>query len=409
MKKYLAATLSVTLSLGFAGTVFAAEPDTSDAEYQQLKNRVAYLREELSNLKQDKEEIRKEETKDDKALKVSGDMRIKLIDQHIGKHSTITESVGFKVRYNISDDLVVQAKYDAMSDNGFGLTSRNTAGLPDFSAGDERYDDFSGSDNHALSNLFLKKRNFLGDNSLTVGRMGHNIGATKYWADSNSSGYFDGVKVSFGNEENLSIAYGNWDAVDTYDKYWNNLNASWSEKHKGLERCYLIYGKQALGDGTTLYGWMLDEVEAKERNDFKMRGIGFKRALAKDLSIAADYSKNLAQDAEGIFVRLKYKGADRAIPGSYTIGLDYERIEPGNIYATALNGVNTVSLGLRDQLGTNTFILWGEYILRRDMKIALYQSIGRKAMKDYSSDDYGSWKTGDSAPAYSRINLIWYF
>ena len=139
-----------------------------------------------------------------------------------------------------------------------------------------------------------------------------------------------------------------------------------------------------------------------------MRGVGISQRFG-DWRIDADFTKNEAQDALGHFIRLRYKGSDRAVPGSWTIGLDHVRYEPGNIYATALNGVNDVSLGMRDQLGVDTFILWADYILRRNLRLAVYQSIGRKSLRDYSDSKNGTFTRSGSAPSYSRNHLVWTF
>lgn len=403
MKKCLTATFALALSLGFAGSVYATEPDTSDIEYQRLKDGIAHLKQEIGTLQADNKEIAKNEIKNTKAIKVSGDMRIKWIDQHAGKHTTLTQSLKLRTKYSISKDLAFNMNFNFMADNPFGTTGRNTAGNNDFSSGDERYDDFNAADQVSITHLNVKKSKFMGQNSLTLGRMGHNLGATKYWSDE-TGGYFDGVKVGFGPKENVTVAYGNWAAVDTYSKYWNNLATTMVEKHKDLEKAYLISARQSLGDKTTLYGWMLNEVEGEGRDNYEMRGIGIKTKLTQDISLAADFNKNLDQKADGIFARFKYKGVSRHVPGSYTLGLDYMRIEPGNIYSTQLNGVNSVSMASRDAIGLDTAVIWGEYMFRKNVKLSLFQSIGRKAVCDS-----GVYKKGDSAPAYTRAHMVWYF
>lgn len=420
MRRYLAATLTLALSLGFAGSVFAATPDASDIEYQRLKERIAQLKQEIGDLQSDNKEIVKNDKKNAKAIKVSGDMRFKFIDQHDGQGTTLTQSIKLRTKYSISKDLMFNASFNFMADNPLGTSVRNTAPLGDWGAADQRYDDFSAADNVSVTQLNVKKSRFMGNNSLTLGRMGHDIGATRYWSYGNGNGYFDGVKVGFGPKENISIAYGNWGAADTYYHYWYNISGNYdSIKHKDLEKSYLIQARQNLNSKTTLYEWILNEVgndsyynnEIKDKNkkliegnNYKMRGVGIKTKLTQDVLLTADYSKNLAQDAEGLFIRLKYKGASRHVPGSYALGLDYERIEPGNIYSTQLNGVNDVSLGLRDQVGIDTFVLWGQYTFRKNVIMSAFQSVGRKALCDYK--DY---KKGDSAPAYTRAHVAWYF
>lgn len=417
MRRCLAATLALALSLGFAGSVFAATPDASDIEYQRLKARIAQLKQEIGTLQADNKEIIKNEKKNTKAIKVAGDMRVKWIDQHDGQGTTLTESVKLRTKYSINKDLMFNASFMFMADNPFGTTNRQTGGNIDTTWTQERFDDFSAADNVAVSHLNVKQSHFLGNNSITVGRMGHSLGATKYWADETANGYFDGVQLGFGPKENIAIAYGNWGAADTYGKYWNTVKATWPEKHKDLENAYLIKARQKLDDKTTLYEWILNEVgEGGYKNEFdlgntyEMRGIGLKTKLSSDISLAADYTKNLDQKADGIFVRFKYKGASRHVPGSYGIGLDYERIEPGNLYSTQLNGVNDVSLGWREEAGIDTAILWGQYTFRKNVIMSVYQSIYRKAMVDYKSDTkFVDFTAGESISPYTRAHIVWYF
>ena len=412
MKKLVTAAMLVSLSLGFAGNVFAAEvQDDTDARYQQLKAKVELLKTQIADAKAENKKIKdqKEISNVGNKLKLSGDVRVKAIDQHIGKHTTTTESVQLKGTYNFTDDLQVGVKYAFMSDNNMGTSVRDVYNTPNFSSGDQRYDDAQAADNNVLMNLYVKKNRFLGDNSITLGRMSPGILATEYWSSANSSGFYDGVRLAFGHNEDVELWYGNWGAADTYDKYWNHLNNFVDTKTKGLEKNYMIMAKHTFGQGPTVYGWMLNESQAAADHDnFKMRGIGISQRFG-DWRLDADFTRNEAQSAIGRFFRLRYKGSDRAVPGSWTLGLDYIKYEPGNIYATALNGVNDVSMGLRDQLGVNGFVLWGDYILRRNLRIAFYQSLGRKSLTDYSNENYGTWKVGDSAPGYSRIHLIWSF
>ena len=172
----------------------------------------------------------------------------------------------------------------------------------------------------------------------------------------------------------------------------------------------MVLGKYKLSPVTTAYGFFLNELQDKRAGDenYKMRGIGFSTRY-RDWRLAADFTKNYANGAVGRFFRLRYKGSNRAVPGTWTIGLDYQKIEPGNLYASALNGVNDVSMGLKDYIGTDGFVLWADYIPRRNLRVAVYQSIGRKATTAWSSASYGSWNKGDSAPQFSRIHLIWTF
>ncbi|MCR5177336.1 MAG: hypothetical protein K6C05_10905 [Anaerovibrio sp.] len=413
MKKYLAAAMLVSLSLGFAGTAFAAESqDVNDIKFQQLKARVEALRSQVADAKKENKEIEEKKDKSNvmRKLKLSGDVRVKAINQHIGKHTTITESVQLLGHYSFDKDWMVGGKLGFMSDNNMGTTTRDTYNMPNFSAGDQRYDDYQASDNIWIMGLYLKKNNFLGNNSIQVGRMAPGILATQYWSGAGSSGFYDGVRLAFGNQENLELWYGNWGGVDTYDKYWNHMNNFSTTKTKALEKNFMILAKHKLSPVTTVYGFFLNELQDKEAGDanYKMRGIGFSTSY-RDWRLAADFTKNIANGAVGRFFRLRYKGSDRAVPGTWTLGLDYMKIEPGNLYASALNGVNDISMGLKDSIGIDGFVLWGDYILRRNLRVAAYQSIGRKATNSYHADSYGTWYKGSSAPMYSRIHFIWSF
>lgn len=416
----------VSLSLGFAGTALAAESqDGADVKFQQLKQRVETLRSQVADAKSENAKIAKEKDKSNvgRKLKLSGDVRIKAINNHIGKHTTITESVQLLGHYSFDKDWMVGVKYAFMSDNNMGTSSRKTT-MMQMSYGDERHDDYNAADNNVLMNLYVKKNHFLGDNSIQVGRMGPSILATQYWSAQNSSGFYDGVRLAFGKDENLEVWYGDWGSAATYQNYWNhqsgtaNVDKIGTSKHKALEKNIMVLGKYKLSPVTTVFGFFLNELQDKRSGvnnaqqnlleNYKMRGIGFSTQYG-DWRLAADFTKNLANGAVGRFFRLRYKGSDRAVPGSWTIGLDYQKVEAGNLYASALNGVNDISLGLKDQIGTDGFVLWADYILRRNLRVAAYQTIGRKATDYFKSDAYGEWHKGDSAPQWSRIHFIWSF
>ena len=81
----------ISLSLGFAGTALAAESqDGEDIRFQQLKARVEALRSQVAEAKNENVKIEKEKDKSNvgRKLKLSGDVRIKAINQNIGKHTT---------------------------------------------------------------------------------------------------------------------------------------------------------------------------------------------------------------------------------------------------------------------------------------------------------------------------------
>ena len=407
----------ISLSLGFAGTALAAESqDGDDIGFQQLKARVEALRSQVAEAKDENVKIEQEKDKSNvmRKLKISGDVRIKAINQNIGKHTTITESVQMLGHYSFDKDWMVGGHVSFMSDNNMGTSTRNTTTLGQFGSGDQRYDDYGSADNFYLNSLYIKKNHFLGDNSIQVGRLAPDILATKYWSAQGSSGFYDGVRLAFGKNEDLEIWYGDWGSVNTYSNYWKKSDAlPLQPKHKSLEKNIMILGKHKLSPVTTVYGFFLNELQDKHSDpdrdeNYKMRGIGFSTSY-RDWRLAADFTKNYANGAVGRFFRLRYKGSDRAVPGSWTIGLDYQKIEPGNLYASALNGVNDVSMGLKDQLGTDGFVIWADYILRRNLRVAAYQSIGRKATNYYHNDAYGTWHKGDSAPQYSRIHFVWSF
>lgn len=417
MKKSVTAALLLSLSLGITGTAFAADADVSDQEYKDMQARVAVLRAKVATLKQDNTKIEKKVEKEDKvgnALKLSGDMRAKFIDQHIGKHTQNTQTAHIEARYNVGRDLMFGANLQLMDGNSFGNTARDTAGLVDFSSGNQRYGDFSGADRLHFSHLWMRQSHLFGENdrmTIKIGRMGHDLGGSKYWSQ-DDGGWFDGVRLGFGHDDNFMIAYGKWNADPTYDKYWNNMSSSWDTKHKKLEKCYVAQAWTRI-DGWKLFAWMVNSQNDDATGNYKMRGVGFYKPWGK-YTFYGDYSKNLARSADGmkpsgLFLRVKYGKAQYNTPGTWAVGLDYMRIEPNNIFDSGLNGVNDVSFGLKDNIGLNTFVLWGEYTLSRNLRVAVYQSIGRRAMRDYSDKNYGTWMHGDSAPAYSRIHFVWNF
>lgn len=345
-KKCLAATLALAISLGLAGTSFAA-PTQQDID--QLKKEIAELNMQLK-VEQRKAQVM-EKAKDKKAdWQFKGDARIKYAES--ASDSKMLERVRISVDHDMGKDVRFHARWNVMNDNEFGLTNRNAASL--YSRSTYYYSDFSGADNNWLSDAYVEMDKFLGADTVTIGRFGQTFGATGFWSDAQTNGGIDGIKLDLDNKR-LTVGFANFGATQDYHTYFSGgttayfpdgSNAAPYVMSKDLEDAWFINYKAPLSKASTLHTMYLREVGSKTANALKtangsnvvegprhgkhdLQGIGLTTKLNDTVSLLGDYLRNNAvvgnQDA--IYLSLRYKEANIAKPGSFGMNLDYRKID----------------------------------------------------------------------------------
>lgn len=384
MKKHLAASLALMVSLGFAGSVFAAQ--SPEAEIESLKARIVVLEQ---NMKEEKAAKTKAKTgnkaKDD--WKFNGDFRIRYMDKHTGDTS-FEQRIRLGLTHKITDDISFYGRWFVMKDNEMGLSSANNAGLDP--AYYSKYGDIDAADNNLLSDAYIRAKNFLGPNTITFGRFGQNMGATTYWSSAGTLGLIDGVKIGFGKDENVTVGFANWSAVSSYSTY-SKKKTDEENFHKKLEDTLFLSTKHQTSKATSVHGMWIKEMTG-DNSDFDVRGLGFKTKLSDDFRLLADYSRNYGQPDNpfGCYISLRYKDVDADVPHSYELRADYRNIHKGNMYSALLNGLQTISGS--DNKGPVVSAHWA---VTKNVLLEGYQSFNTKDVH-----------TGESLSGFTRLQVL---
>ncbi len=157
----------------------------------------------------------------------------------------------------------------------------------------------------------------LGGMKVQAGRFNLSLGHSE---DDIFADRFDGIKVAYGKKVRLGAYYGKPSHFDWRERAANH--------NQGYKKGYGINLEADLGKAVTLWaGWdkfvHQDANVGMDDNSIWNVGAMFK---VKDLSLAATYAKSNDDNAlkdKGVYVDLKYKGAQAAKPGSWGLQLKY--------------------------------------------------------------------------------------
>lgn len=328
MNKKLIASLALMFSVGLGGTSFAAVDTDYTAEIEALKQRIADLEKKAN------EKPKAFAAKRDDGLKLGGDFRIRYIDDHSGDTS-VEQRVRLELQKKIDKNASFYGRWYVMNNNEMGRTINDTSGLNDT----RDYPDFDAKDKNQVSDAYIEINKFMGSpNTLTFGRFGQDIGATKYWSSAGSLGMIDGIKADIGKKQNVTVGFANWSPASSYATYSSKKSAE-ENFHKKLEDTFFVNGKFPVSKATDIYGMWVKE-QTGDNSDYDVRGLGFKTDLADNLKLYADYTRNYAQenDPKGYYISMRYKGANDDKPHSWGLRAEYRFIETGNMYTTSLTG-----------------------------------------------------------------------
>lgn len=149
---------------------------------------------------------------------------------------------------------------------------------------------------------------------------------------------YDGLEFTTGNKLKVSTGFGDWGAAK--DDATTDANATTKNK---LEKNVFIKLGYEPSKATFLQAWHIRETNADASPlDYEVTGIGIKSDIGKDLSVAADYSKNVAieDDPTGKFITLTYGNANYNKPHSYEARLYYSDVDKGNVPGTLNKSIN---------------------------------------------------------------------
>jgi len=123
---------------------------------------------------------------------------------------------------------------------------------------------------------------------------------------------------------------------------------------------------------------------------FDVRGIGITTKLNDDFYFKGDYIKNIAEtQGIGYFYSLGYKEADKKIPNSWGLNLEYRKIGANNLVTSSNNAPTDVTNVKGPSFGIH-------YVPAKNVLINGYQTFNSKFAD-----------TGLEKPNYSRLEVIY--
>lgn len=338
MKKQLATGLTVVVILGMSGSVFAQPTvEEQEAEIASLKARLAVIETQIKEqqVQQDKtnaamKKKTKETTND---FTIYGDARVRSIDS--GDGYGFQERVRVNLEKQVNKDTTFRIRSIMMNENELGTTGDTDV-------------------KSKIDNAYMQFNNLYGDknSSLRIGRFGQSFGKTGYWSSEGSLGMYDGLEFTTGNKLKVSTGFGDWGGAKDPAKVTTKVSGtklvdsstdiSGTTLNKLEKNVYikLAYDPSA---ATSLQAWHIRETNADSSPiDYEITGIGVTSAIGKNLSLDADYSKNVAIDGDptGKFVTLTYGNAEYNKPHSYETRLYYADVDKGNVPGTLNKSIN---------------------------------------------------------------------
>lgn len=332
MKKQIVTCLTAAVILGIGGSVYAGTPTVEEQETEivLLKERLAAIE---TQLKEQKMQINQQQMKQKKTddtmkkkngndLKFYGDARIRAIDNGKKDGYTFEQRVRLNIEKRMNKDAFFKIRGIFMNENEMGTT-----GDKDIKS--------------KIDNAYMQFNNLYGDknSSLKIGRFGHSFGKTGYWSSAGSLGMYDGLEFTTGNKLKVSTGFGDWGgAKDDNEK----TDSKETTANKLEENVFLKLGYNP-SKATSLQAWYIRETNANASPvDYEVTGLGVKSDIGKDLSLAADYSRNAAIEGnpEGKFFTLTYGDADYLKRHSYEARLYYSDVDKGNVPSALNKSIN---------------------------------------------------------------------
>lgn len=329
MKKQLISCLTAAVLLGATCGVYAAPSiEDQETEIASLKERLAAIESELQEQKTQLARQRAKQKKTDDTIKKSkeddlkfyGDARIRSIDS--GDGYKFEQRVRLNIEKKLNKDALFRVRGIFMNENEMGTTGEKDV-------------------KSKIDNAYMQFNNLYGDknSSIKLGRFGHSFGKTGYWSSAGSLGMYDGLEFTTGKALKISAGFGDWGGA-------KDDNAKTDAKQKTLnklEKNVFVKLGYNPSKATSLQAWHIRETNADASPvDYEVTGIGVKSAVGKNLSLAADYSKNVAIDGDpdGKFIALAYGKASYNKPHSYEARLYYADVDKGNVPGTLNKSVN---------------------------------------------------------------------
>ena len=327
-----------------------AKSDKADAENKALIDKLAVeFASELNNLGVRVAKLEANAS----SVKTSGDVRIRYTKSDSNKDATQLK-FGLNFNGNVNDNvsftgrIVAQNKY---SDH------KDVDGVYD----NQLEDQFS------IERAYVTVKD-LGGMKFDIGRQPIFLGQGII-ADFD---YFDGAKVTFGNQLKVTFGYGD---INTKGAGLELLKATIYTDSKGkFQAAGNLYDPRT----TKILNLSYDvnpnfNVTAAamytgtDKWAYEMQAYGFKYSFNNDWNLVAEYAKNAKAntDKSGWYSQINYKGVDRTVPGSYGLYLKYNNIKANAIvddYTTLNAGADSKGWGYGLDYAVAKNVQWSVYV-----------------------------------------------
>lgn len=380
MKRKLLSTLILSSILIFPGTVLGAEANTmaiTQEEQQQINTTIANLEQEIKALR---ERVGKVEKKDsakvaakapnNSDIKFWGDSRIRWINKHDDALKPFQERIRFGMSKDINDQVTMNIRLLMQDNNTFGSGNgvTDTAGKTD-------------KDTVRVADANFVHKGLFGTDDVTIGRFTQKFLSQNYWITGN--GGIDGIKVGLGGKSPLkvNVSYANWDVLT----------------QNYIRNAYAVDVTYKVNEDTTMTGMYLKEVSSNtadkayipatstkpavlavtgDKSMFDVRGVGIRTKLGGDFYFFGDYTNNVAMDKGiGYYYSLGYKEADKKIPQSWGLNLEYRKIGINN-HVTSATGAAV------DVVNVKGPVFAAHYVPAKNWIMNGYQTFGSKYAYD---------------------------
>lgn len=396
MNRKLLSALILSSILTLPGTVFGSETNTitiTQEEQQQINKTIANLEQEIKALRErvSKVETAKvvAKTPDKTDFKFWGDSRIRWINKHDNALKPFQERIRFGMSKDINDQVTMNIRLAMEDNNTFG----SGAGVSDTGTKATDLD----KDTVRVTDANFVHKGLFGTDYVTIGRFSQKYLSQNYWVTSN--GGIDGIKIGFGGKSPLKInaSYANWDVLT----------------QNYIRNAYSVDATYKVNQDTTLTGMYLKEVSSNvptkspilgsdikaDTFQFDVRGVGIRTQLGGDFYFEGDYTKNIAMDKGiGYYYSLGYKEADKKIPNSWGLNLEYRKIGINN-HVTAKTGAAV------DVTNVKGPVFAAHYVPAKNWMINGYQTFGSKYA--YDGDLAKGEARGNDKSNYTRFEAIY--
>jgi hypothetical protein len=344
-------------------------------------------------------------------IKFSADARIRYDN---------TDTVhGFKDRFrlnmnaDLNDNTSVYARYVFTDQTAFNLTPATTTGTSGANANNGS--NASNASMNRVADLAFTTRNLLGGSTaVTVGRYTLNLGPTTFLAG--TTGGMEGVESNT-KLGNVSLQMG----------YANASYYLGTESTSGRPTYSAVTGAATAGTGTQIKNvgyaelkfnfsplvvlnadYFTNQAQNGQPKLYNIYGGGLSYGFGPDWKVVGEYYENSAEGAKAInngsspkatIARLAYKGANKAIPGSWGAFAEYTKFEVNSL-PDELEGPYT-KMNNYSQGGLKSYDVNVNYTLAKNV---VFEGIYQFHMKDIQSgqDALG----GDS---FTRLQLNYFF